>query len=176
MKSHMDWNELLVRYHSGELDEATAEQVRQELQRSPGLQHQLDHLIAIDRFLQQQSKLAQPSKNFTDKVMHGISRPVSTGVLSPTMGVLLLAGILTMAVVALYSLRSGWYDSVDFSLNVYVQSLYFEKLTSPNFQFPFPAKWVVTAFLILNMLVGFVLLDRTILKPYFQRRAEALSL
>jgi anti-sigma factor RsiW len=173
MKSPMDWNELLVRYHSGELDDTTAEQVRQELQRSPGLQQQLAHLIAIDRFLQQQSKLAQPSKNFTDKVMHGISLPVSSRVLSPKMGMLLLTGIFTMVIVALYILRSGWYDSVDFSLNVNVQSLYFEKLTSPNFQFP--AKWVVTTFLILNLLVGFVLLDRTILKPYFQRRAEAFS-
>ncbi|MBI3221319.1 MAG: hypothetical protein HYZ44_17545 [Bacteroidetes bacterium] len=173
MTPRIDWNDLLVRYHSGELDALATARVEQELQQSAELRQQLESIKDIDQFLQRQGKLTQPPKNFIDRVMYGISLPVRSSALSPKMGLILLTSILALTVVGIICLTNGFFDSYSIPLNVYVQSLYFEKLPSPDFNFPFPSKWIVTTFLISNMAIGFVLLDRTILKPYFQRRAEA---
>jgi hypothetical protein len=175
MTPRNDWKELLIRYHSGELDVSKCEQVERELQRSPDLQRYREQLNELDQYLKQQSKVAQPSKNFTDKVMHGITLPVRSHTLSPKMGLLLLISVLTIATIAVIFLTNGFFDPYVIPLNVNLKALYFEKLPSLDFNFPFPSKWVVSAFLILNLAIGFVLLDRTILKPYFQRRAEEFS-
>lgn len=173
MTPHNDWNERLIRYVSGELNEAEAALVERELQRSPEVQKQLDQVKEIDRFLQRQSKPAEPSKAFTSQVMHGIALPVRNHTLSPKMGLLLLLGVLVITTVAVFSLRSGLFDSMEFPISLNLQSMYLEKLSIPSFSLPFSGKWLVSIFLILNIAVGFILLDRTILKPYFQRRAEA---
>lgn len=176
MNPRNDWKELLIRYHSGELDAATAEQLERQLEQSPELQQQLEHVKEIDRFLQRQSKLEQPSKKFTEQVMYSITLPANSTVMSSKTGWFLLFSILSITGVALIFLSNGFFDSYTIPLNVHVQSLYFEKLPSPDFSFPFlPGKWVVSAFLVLNLVIGFILLDRTILKPYFQRRAEEFS-
>ncbi len=175
MTPRNDWKELLIRYHSGELDAATRALVEQQLRLSPELQQHLNHLQEIDRFLQQRNRLEQPSKNFADRVMHGVSLPARSQALSPKMGLILLSSILVLTLVGLVMLMNGYFDSLIIPLNVNLESWSFEKFPTPNFNFPFPSKWVVTAFLILNMVVGFILLDRTILKPFFQRRAEAFQ-
>lgn len=172
MTQRNDWKELLLRYHSGELSASMAEQVERELKRSPNLQWYLNQLNELDRYFKQQSKLVQPSKNFTDKVMYRIALPVHSYTLSPKMGLLLLISVLTIATIAVIFLSNGFFDPYVIPMNINVKAFYFEKLPSFDVNFPFPSKWVVSAFLILNLAIGFILLDRTILKPFFQRRAE----
>jgi hypothetical protein len=173
MTPRNDWNERLIRYVSGELNEAEAALVEGELQRSPELQKQFDQVKEIDRFLQRQSKPAHPSKSFTEQVMRGITLPIRNSALSPKMGLLLLLGVLVITTVAVLSLRNGLFDSMEFPISLNLQSMYLDKLSIPTFNLPLSGKWLVSLFLILNIAVGFILLDRTILKPYFQRRAEA---
>ncbi|NOS92104.1 MAG: hypothetical protein HOP30_09295 [Cyclobacteriaceae bacterium] len=173
MTPRNDWNERLIRYVSGELNEAEAAFVESELQRSAELQKKLDQIKEIDRFLQRQSKPSHPSKKFTDQVMHGIAVPARNNSLSPKMGLWMLLGVLVITTLAVLSLRSGLFDSMEFPISLNMQSLHFDKLSIPSFNLPFSGKWLVSIFLVLNIAVGFILLDRTILKPYFQRRAEA---
>lgn len=172
MTPRNDWNNRLIRLMDGELNETETAQVERELRQSPELQQQLSQLKEIDRFLQRQNKMVHPSKNFTDQVMHGITLPVRSSALSPKMGLMLLFGVLVITMIAVFSLRSGLFDSMEMPIEFNFQSLYFQKLSVPTLSLPFSGKWLVSSFLILNLVVGFVLLDRTILKPYFQRRAE----
>lgn len=173
MTPRNDWNDRLICLMNGELNETETAQVERELRQSPELQQQLSQLKEIDRFLQRQNKMVNPSKNFTDQVMHGIALPVRSTALSPKMGLVLLLGVLVITMIAVFSLRSGLVDSMEMPVEFNFQVLHLHKLSVPTFSLPFSGKWLVSAFLILNLVVGFVLLDRTILKPYFQRRAEA---
>ena len=111
MNPRNDWKELLIRYHSGELDAATVEQLERQLEQSPELQQQLEHVKEIDRFLQRQSKLEQPSKKFTEQVMYSITLPANSTVMSSKTGWFLLISILSITGVALIFLANGFFDS-----------------------------------------------------------------
>ncbi len=166
------WEELLQRYVDNDLDTTEQRKVALEIEKSVVLQNRLVELKAIHDFLVGNAKLEMPAKNFTEKVMQGLSVRPSYFFLSPRNGLLLLIGIISMCSLGFILLSAGAFDAFNMPLTLDPQALKSVKINLPTLNVSLNGKWMMRTFLFLNCAVAFVLLDRTILRPYFQRRAS----
>jgi hypothetical protein len=118
-------------------------------------------LRVIDETLGGNSKLESPSSNFTHRVMMNLhAMPVATS-LSPKNGLLLLGGTILALTILTVLTGGGMFDSV------------LETIDVPQLKTSIPVKgtWVVKGLIILNIVLAFILFDRTILRPFFNKRA-----
>jgi hypothetical protein len=125
----------------------------------------------IQAHLSRKTTLELPSKNFTQKVMEGLEMQPARPLLSPRKGLLLLIGILIASGISLMLLTNGVFDQTTTSLMVDapIKNKWIEDTT---FSIPFNGKILVNGILFLNLGLALVLLDRTILRPLFQKRAS----
>jgi hypothetical protein len=111
----------------------------------------------------------QPSKNFTQNVMANLDKQPFYGNLSILNSVLLLAGIIVVVGLCAFFVSKGFFDSttsIDINGNEYIQK--YSHKTIPVIDLS--GKLMVNTIIILNLALGFMILDRAILKPLFQRR------
>lgn len=107
-------------------------------------------------------KLEMPSSNFTHRVMMNLhSMPVASA-LSPKNGLLLLGGTVVALTLLTLLLGGGVFDSVNETINV----PQIKTTVSVN------GKWVMRGLIVLNTVLAFILFDRTILRPLFNKRAS----
>jgi len=160
----------LLELIDGTLSAHDKEQLEQQLAASPELKRRFDELSQINYSLKS-SVHEQPSKYFTQRVMAKLdSYPVRTG-LSARNGLLLLAGVLVAIGIGSFLLAAGVFDSsgsIDLN-NMVLQNQYIKE---PLPSIPFNGKLVVNIIIMLNIILAFLVLDRTILKPWFERRAN----
>jgi hypothetical protein len=135
------------------------------------MKKRLGELQAIHSVLQKQSRLELPSKNFTEKVMANLHVRPSFTFLSPKNGLLLLVGLLVATGIAISLLQSGQFDQWHTLFNIGQMPVKNNLVKVPT-SVPFDLKLIVKIFVMINIVIGFVLLDRTILRPIFQKRAE----
>jgi hypothetical protein len=107
------------------------------------------------------NKLESPSSNFTHRVMMNLhTLPVASS-LSPRNGVLLLCGTILALTILTLLLGGGMFDSVINTIEV----------PQVKTSIPVNGKWIVNGLVMVNIVLAFILLDRTILRPLFNRRA-----
>lgn len=168
---HLD--DKLLRYIDGELNLDERKTLEQELTRNEALRNRFDHLQSINSSLRNNA-LAQPSKNFTQLVMSKLDQyPAQSRSFSIRNGILLLAGVLVAVGIAAVLVSAGVFDSATTTLDlnqVELPKKYFEK-TLP--EIPFNGKLIVNIIIVLNLGLAWLVLDRAILKPLFQRRMQA---
>ncbi|MBX2945764.1 MAG: hypothetical protein KF725_08010 [Cyclobacteriaceae bacterium] len=154
----------------GTLSASDKEKLEQQLAASPELKRRFDELVQVNYTLKS-SVPDQPSKTFTQQVMAKLdSYPVPTG-LSARNGLLLLAGVLVAIGIGSLLLANGVFDSpgsIDLN-NMVLQNQYMKE---PLPSIPFNGKLVVNIIIMLNIILAFLVLDRTILKPWFDKRAD----
>lgn len=162
----------LLHYLDGTLTVKDKVELENLLAKNSYLQIRLDELRHVHAVLAGKAKLEQPSKLFSEKVMNNLDRMPVRSTLSPKNGLFLLCGILVAVGVMTLFLSSGVFDNMNDTISL-------DKLPLENkfIKNPFPTislngKWMVNGILILTMGLAFVLLDRTILKPYFERRSR----
>jgi hypothetical protein len=170
-KLSQDLEDTLLDYLDGNLASSKREAFEQMLKGNMLLQKRLEELRAADLVLKQ-IPLEHPSKNFTAHVMNRLDQyPVRSG-LSIRNGILLLTGILIVMGIAVVLLSAGVFDeTTTFDLNNSDLIQRYIKQSLP--QIPVSEKLIVNIILLLNLALAFVVLDRAILKPYFQRRIQA---
>jgi anti-sigma factor RsiW len=127
-----------------------------------------DELQSVNHFLQG-NNLASPSKNFTDRVMSNLHVRPATFLLSPKNGLILLAGLLIASILALILTSSGTFDQWHGLVPFNSSPLKNKWVTLPS-SVPFDIKLFVKAVVLVNAALALLLLDRTILRPYFQKR------
>ncbi len=155
--------------------EAEMEILKNKLAKDSEAMRRLEELQTIHAFLQKKNTLLTPSKNFTARVMSRLhTQPVLT-FFSPKNGLLLLLGLIVASGLALMLLSSGTFDQLHTFLNVGTIPMKNDLIKIPS-SLPFDLKWAVKVFLMINLVIAFVLLDRTILRPIFQKRNERFSL
>jgi hypothetical protein len=114
--------------------------------------------------------LQNPGVHFTSLVMKGLDR-VSVPGISVKRGLILLIGSIVASGIALGLLSMGAFDtSTSLLLEPTVQN---KMMELPKIAIPFNTKVLINGIIFLNLGLLLVLLDRTILKPFFQQRAEA---
>jgi anti-sigma factor RsiW len=164
--------EELLRYLDGDLDAASKANLEAEIQRSSLLKSRLDELLAVRSFLQRKASLETPSKNFTHKVMEGLDVQPARSLFSPRKGLLLLIGIIIASGLALMLLTNGVFDQSTTSLLVDAAPLKNKWIQDTTFSIPFNGKILINGILFLNLGLALILLDRTILRPLFQKRTS----
>lgn len=167
MNTSQAQDEKLFEYIDGGLKGAEKEHFEQLLHNSPALRTRLEELRKLDTELRT-IKIEQPSKNFTQRVMSRLDQyPVRNNATFRN-GILLLAGVLVSVGIGSLLVASGVFDgtsSIDLNQTI-TPNKYIQKLPTFNFN----GKLVVNIIILLNMALAFLLLDRTILKPWFERR------
>ena len=161
---------LLQRYLDGELEGPALQQLKQELSASPALQRRLEELRPVHHFLSQNT-LQSPSSNFVDQVMRNLSRGAVTSYPSPKNGLMLLAGVMVASGMLAAMLTAGSFDQVSgllsFNQVEALKNIQAPQLPTINVN----GKLVMKILIGINLVLAFIVLDRTVLRPYFQRRA-----
>ena len=121
-------------------------------------------LQLIDKVLGK-NKLESPSSNFTHRVMMNLhAMPVASS-LSPKNGLLLLGGTVLALTLLTFLVSGGMFDGVNETVNM-------PKVKDLPTDINVSGKWVVNGLIILNIVLAFILFDRTILRPLFNKRAS----
>jgi len=164
--------ETLLDYIDGNLSKAEQEKIEKSLQQNPALQTRYEELRLLNSVLAD-AKSEQPSKNFTASVMRRLDQYRAPSVFSLWNSVLLLAGVLVALGITTVLLAGGLYDNTNTNIDLNQIEIPKEiiKTTLPSFEFS--GKMMVNILIIMNLFIGWIVLDRTILKPFFQRRMQA---
>ena len=164
--------EMLLDYLDGNLGKADQEKVEKNLQEIPAWRARYDELRSLNSVLAE-TKLEQPSKNFTASVMSKLNQYHAPRSFSLWNSILLLAGVLVAVGITTVLLSGGLYDNSTTSVDLNQLEIPIALVKTPLPSFQFNGKMVVNIIIILNLAIAWIVLDRAILKPYFQRRMQA---
>ncbi|MFZ5971970.1 MAG: anti-sigma factor family protein [Bacteroidota bacterium] len=172
MERTQKWDEELLNYLDGRLTDDQARQLKQRLEQTPALQLRLDELRQMHEALSHAQQLLHPSSNFTHRVMSNLHRvPVNSG-LSPRNGLLLLCGVLVAAGMLAFLLSAGVFDNINPTIELSNLPVSQEVIKNPLPNISFSGKWIINGIVLLTLGLSFILLDRTVLRPYFNRRSH----
>jgi hypothetical protein len=164
--------EMLLDYLDGNLTKADREQVEKNLREIPEWRARYEELRSVNTVLTE-AKLEQPSKNFTASVMSKLNLYQAPRSFSLWNSVLLLAGVLVAVGITTILLAGGLYDNSNTNVDLNQIAIPKQLINTPLPSFEFSGKMVVNIIIILNLAIAWVVLDRAILKPFFQRRMRA---
>lgn len=163
-----DIDELLLNYLDGTLTKNEAATLEDQLHVDVALRLRLETLRSIDTTLSH-TKLEMPSRNFTQLVMEGLHKvPVRTG-LSARNGIFLIIGVMTIVTILVLLVSTGSFDSMGVIQpnEIGIKNNYF------NFEIPsisINGKLLINSIIFLNLAIALIVLDRTILRPLFEKR------
>jgi hypothetical protein len=163
-------DDMLLDYLDGHLSKIEKQEVELGLQQNPEWRTRLEELRLVTAVLTD-TKIEQPSKNFTNLVMSKLDQyPVQSG-LSIRNGIFLLLGVLLAVGIVSILVASGTFDGTS---NIDLNQVEISKrlIKTPVPAFEFSGKLLVNIVIILNLGIAWVLLDRVILKPLFRRRMQ----
>jgi hypothetical protein len=157
-------------YLDGKMDPSQQSAFEQSMLSDAELKRYFEEIRIADELLRQ-SLVEQPSKNFTSTVMRKLDQYPATSGLSIRNGIILLCGILTVMVTAVILLSSGVFDqTTTLDLNSLQLANRYLKQSLP--QLSLNLKTIMNVILLVNLVLAFIVLDRAILKPIFNRRLE----
>lgn len=160
----------LQRYLDGELEGPALQQFKEELSSSLALQRRLEMSRPVQEYLRKNT-LQVPSANFVDRVMRNLARGGITPYPSPRNGLMLLAGVMVASGLLAVLLSTGSFDQFS-SLVTLNQVEILNKYQTPSLpSFNLDGKLIMKILIGINLVLAFIVLDRTVLRPFFQRRA-----
>jgi anti-sigma factor RsiW len=165
--------EMLFDYIDGTLNAADKQRLETELSHNHELKARLDELQNVELWLSKIPVEEMPSRNFTQQVMGKLDQyPARSSSLTSRNGIFLLAGILVAVGLASILVSSGVFDGVQttINLNQELPQKYIQKSLPP---IALSGKLIVNIVILLNLGLAWLVLDRVILKPLFQRRMHA---
>jgi anti-sigma factor RsiW len=163
-------DDMLLDFLDGKLSVEQQAIVRESLRKDSALQGRLEQLSLIHEALTD-APLETPSKNFTTTVMGKLEHYQAPRGLSIWNSLFLLAGIFVVLSIAVILLSAGVFDqTTTLDLNNMNLAQRFIKQTLPSVSID--GKILVNTIILLNIVIAFLVLDRAVLKPFFQRRME----
>jgi len=163
----------LIAYHDGLMKPEERIAFEEVLKRNPVLAEELAALRLAEMTLK--NNLFSPSAGFTQKVMGAIQGNPATNI---RRNFIMFLGVVVVTIVGAFMLKAGVFDSavttvalpeIDTS-KVGVPSGVTQHLTQPiNLDW----KSFLSIFLFINLALAFIILDRTVLKPFFRNRQHS---
>lgn len=155
----------------GTLPEAELSALKSELANSPGLQQELEELKRVHQLLLRRENERPPlSPDFTQRVMDNLAhRPLMSSVMPSKNGLLLLGGIMVAVFIGVFLVGSGFFDGVQRPIPLSMPSTEDLPMTS----IPFNGKVIMQVLILVNVVLAFLVLDKTVLRPYFSHRHRA---
>ncbi|MBN8578597.1 MAG: hypothetical protein J0L66_16760 [Cytophagales bacterium] len=161
-----DNDEILLRYLDGELSEPAAIELQATLEKDSRLQQRLNELREVHALLIAATKVQTPSLKFEESVMNNLQLPGQR--VTRSRAWLLLAGSLVASITMLLLLSVGAFNN---STTILIDAPVSNTLiTLPELSFNLNMRMIVNLIVFVNLILLFFLLDRTILKPYFNQR------
>jgi hypothetical protein len=161
----------LLSYLDGKLSKEECEKIESELGRNQDWKARLDELRLVTSTLKEMH-LEFPSKNFTLSVMGKLNvRPADHG-FSLRNGILLLTGVLVAVGIAVFLVSAGMFDNATGAVDLNQIELSKKYLKTPLPSFEYSGKLIVNFIIFLNLGLAWLILDRVILRPYFERRIQ----
>lgn len=160
----------LLDFLDGKLSHEEKLDTERLLASQPELHETFEQLKSIHNQLKT-TNLIQPSKNFTQVVMSRLDQLPATSGLSTRNSILLLAGVMIAVGLGALLLSAGVFDT-SATINLNEMGLKNEYIKQPLPSIPFNGKLVVNIIIMLNIALAFIVLDRAILKPWFNKRAR----
>lgn len=159
----------LLDYIDGALSGAEKEKFESLMAGDPALKARISELRTVE-VEARTSLVEEPSRNFTAKVMANLHRRPAIKPASLRNGLLLLGGTIVLVGLCLALLASGIFDGAYTSLDLnqigVIRKYFPEALPSVGLD----GKLLVNAIIFLNLALALVVLDRSVLKPLFQKR------
>ena len=163
--------EMLFDYLDGKLDSQERGNIERLLQADPSLRERFDDIARAHQLLAQ-TVLSEPSPDFTAQLMIRLQGSITARRLSVRNGLFLLAGILVVVFAGMALLSSGIFDQQSLlDLNSLVIVGQYLKIPLPTIAVD--AKLILNVIILLNLGIAFVVLDRAVLKPFFQERLQS---
>ncbi len=159
----------ILDYLDGTMSPAEIEFFEQSMKNAQTLRKK----VAEQRLLESTLKtmrLVDPSSSFTQNVMTRIQESPQSFNLSVRNGILLLLGVMVVSFLAVWLVQSGVFDQST-ALNVNNETGLISKyIKQPLPSIPVNGKLIVNIIVLINLALGFLILDRAVLRPYFERR------
>jgi hypothetical protein len=164
-------DDLLLDLLAGKLRNDEAARLMEQIAASPSLKTRYDEAKIIHQILTG-SAWSDPSLNFTKVVMSKLDDAPAPAQPSIWKGVFLLVGMLLAIGIAAVLASQGVFDaSTSVNLNDIKLPQQIPQRSLPTIVID--GHLIVNTIIIMNMIIGFIVLDKTILRPIFRRRAMA---
>jgi anti-sigma factor RsiW len=161
-----DWTDAIQKYLDGDLAAADSRALLEEAARNSAVAEQLRLAKAVHAQLGR-NVLENPGGSFTARVLSRLEEMPASVRTSPRNGLLLLMGILAACTVLVLMLGNDQLATGMIELNTARIPL---RKFAPRISLEL--KTILNALILINLLLGFILLDRTVLRPYFERRTS----
>jgi hypothetical protein len=161
----------LHQYIDGTLNATDKQSLDNLLSQDVQLKKRLEELRAADVLLKNLT-IAMPSKTFTSVVMDKLDHFPLAATHSIRKGLLLFGGVIFILTIAVILLSAGVFDqttTVDLNQIGIAQEYIKQRLP----RFSIDGNILINTIILLNLAIAFVVLDRAVLKPFFQRRMQS---
>lgn len=170
-----DQEDSLLDFLDGKLEGTSLQGLKRELESSPALQQRLEELRRVHTFLESKT-LQSPSPRFVERVMQNLSQTPLSYYASPKNGLMLLVGVMIASGMLAMVISAGTFDQIT-GLIAFDQIAPVKKYVTPSLPaLHISGKLVMKVLIGINLVLAFLVLDRTILRPLFQRRSGSHSL
>lgn len=167
-----DLEDKLLSYLDDKLSGAERSNVETLLEHDVNLKERFKELQLMHS-LMKKTKLEQPSLNFTSRLMLRLDQaPVVNG-RSIRNGIFLVIGVLITVGIAAVLISTGTFDGASTMVDLNKIDIKNKYIDQQLPSFTLDGKTLVKGIIVLNLAVAFVVLDRAILKPFFQRRMQS---
>lgn len=166
-------DDILLDYLDGKLGPAAVQELKKQLEIFPTLATRLEELRSVHTVLAR-NKMEEPSSNFTHRVMANLHRYPALVKNSPKTGLLLIFGTMVGTLILALLISGGVFDTMNVPVSLDKIPLDRIPATREIFDGPivFSGKWVMNGLIVLNLAIGFIILDRTVLRPFFSKRSR----
>jgi anti-sigma factor RsiW len=159
----------LFRYLDGEMTSEEKKHFESLLASDVTAQKQVDEQRLLESTLKT-LRLNEPSPAFTQLVMGKINSSTQGYSFSIRNGLWLLVGVMVVSLVATYLVQAGMFDATGALTAPKELGVISEYIRQPLPAIPINGKLIVNSIILINLALGFVILDRAVLRPYFERR------
>jgi len=168
-KQANDSDEKLFDYLDGRLTAEEKILFEHTLENSPALNKRVEEFRLLENTLKT-IKLEEPSQAFAQNVMNKINQSPQGYSLSIRNGIFLLLGVIAVSLLAATLVQVGLFDGAGSFSAPKELGLLSKYIKQPLPSIPVNGKLIVNGIILLNLALGFVILDRAVLRPYFERR------
>lgn len=162
----------ILDYLDGNLEQAEAQRLQHELERDSALRAQFNDLHMLHTALKQTAP-EKPSRNFTQVLIGKLHQYPATSSFPVRNGIILLVGILVAVGIVSLLVSADVFDHSSTTINLNQVNLTEKYIPEMPTSIPFSGKWLVNIIISLNLVLAWLILDKVILRPYFQKRMRA---
>jgi hypothetical protein len=167
-----DLDDKLLSYLDEKLSSAERMNIETLLEHDTSLKERLKELQTMHS-LMKRTKLEQPSLNFTSRLMVRLDQASASTTRSIRNGIFLVIGVLITVGIAAALISTGTFDDASTMIDLNKLDIS-DKYTNKELpSFSIDGKLFVQGIIVLNLAIAFVVLDRAVLKPFFQRRMQS---